>query len=111
MWSERDARDERISTPAPRKPLPLAPPAAPARVAYDVPRQRTWGWPVSSYIWTKGIAAGLGMLAGIGQFVDLGGGLGDRMLRIVAPIVALVFLGITGALLVGDLKRPERFWT
>ena len=26
-------------------------------------------------------------------------------------ILALVFLGLTGALLVGDLKRPERFWT
>jgi formate-dependent nitrite reductase membrane component NrfD len=49
------------------------------------------------------------MLAGVGQFIDLG--FGDRLLRIVAPTVALVFLGITGALLVGDLKRPERFWT
>ncbi len=29
----------------------------------------------------------------------------------IAPIVALLFLGVTGGLLVGDLKRPERFWT
>jgi formate-dependent nitrite reductase membrane component NrfD/ferredoxin len=106
MWSDRGARDQRERTPLP---IYTGKPSPPARVAYDVPRQRTWGWPVSSYIWTKGIAAGLGMLAGIGQFVDLGAT--RQVLRVVAPIVALIFLAITGALLVGDLKRPERFWT
>jgi Fe-S-cluster-containing dehydrogenase component/formate-dependent nitrite reductase membrane component NrfD len=106
MWSDRSPRDTRD-----RAPLPIygSAPTKPARVAYDVPRQRTWGWPVSSYIWTKGIAAGLGMLVGIGHFVDLG--VGRYVLGVSAPIVALVFLGVTGALLVGDLKRPERFWT
>jgi formate-dependent nitrite reductase membrane component NrfD len=63
---------------------------------------------VSSYIWTKGIAAGLGLLAGIGQFVDFG--VDRRVLQLVAPVIALAFLGLTGGLLVGDLKRPERFW-
>jgi Fe-S-cluster-containing dehydrogenase component/formate-dependent nitrite reductase membrane component NrfD len=106
MWSDRGARDRRERTPLP---IYGEKPAPPARVAYDVPRQRTWGWPVSSYIWTKGIAAGLGMLVGIGQFADLG--VAGRALRIVAPAIALLFLAITGALLVGDLKRPERFWT
>jgi formate-dependent nitrite reductase membrane component NrfD len=106
MWSDRGARDTRERTPLP---IYSEKPAPPARVAYDVPRQRAWGWPVSSYIWTKGIASGLGMLAGVGQFIDLG--VGIRMSRIVIPAIALVFLGITGALLVGDLKRPERFWT
>src|SRR5262249_32589244 len=91
MWSDRGTQDRRERTPLP---IYTEKPAPPARVAYDVPRQRTWGWPVSSYIWTKGIAAGLGMLAGIGQFVDLG--LANGMLRVVAPIVALVFLGVTG---------------
>jgi len=106
MWSDRGRRDTRERTPLP---IYGSAPAKPARVAYDVPRQRAWGWPVSSYIWTKGIAAGLGMLAGLGQFFELGAG--SRMLHVVAPAIALVFLGITGALLVGDLKRPERFWT
>jgi len=107
MWSERGANDERMSVPLARKPLPLAPPPKPARVAYDVPRQRAWGWPVSSYIWTKGVAAGLGLLAAAGAYFNLGA----ATVRVVAPIIALVFLGITGGLLVGDLKRPERFWT
>jgi NAD-dependent dihydropyrimidine dehydrogenase PreA subunit/predicted membrane protein len=102
-WSDRGANDRRE-----RMALPVVD-GPPARVAYDVPRQRTWGWPVSSYIWTKGIAAGLGLVAGFGRYVDLGAG--NAVTQRIAPIVALVFLGITGGLLVGDLKRPERFWT
>ena len=101
MWSERGAHDHRELVPLTRR----AAVQAPARVAYDVPRQRAWGWPVSSYIWTKGIAAGLGALAATWHVAGLPGA------GFAAPILALVFLGITGALLVGDLKRPERFWT
>jgi formate-dependent nitrite reductase membrane component NrfD len=39
------------------------------------------------------------------------GGASGTILRNVAPALALLFLGITGVLLVADLKRPERFWT
>ncbi len=67
MWSDRGARDTRDRTPLP---IFAGKSAAPARVAYDVPRQRAWGWPVSSYIWTKGIAAGLGMLTGVAQYAN-----------------------------------------
>jgi Fe-S-cluster-containing dehydrogenase component len=105
MWADRPARDTRDRTPLP---IYKGKPAEPARVAYDVPRQRAWGWPVSSYIWTKGIAAGLGILTGVADFVGVGSG--NALLRIGAPLLALVFLGLTGALLVGDLKRPGRFW-
>lgn len=101
MWSERGAHDHRELVPLTRR----AAPREPARVAYDVPRQRAWGWPVSSYIWTKGIAAGLGALAAIWHLAGLPGG------GLATPVIGLAFLGITGALLVGDLKRPERFWT
>jgi formate-dependent nitrite reductase membrane component NrfD len=105
MWSERGAHDTRDLVPLARRGAAHEP----ARVAYDVPRQRAWGWPVSSYIWTKGIAAGLGILVGVSPFVDLGAG--ARAMQILGPRIALTFLALTGALLVGDLKRPERFWT
>jgi Fe-S-cluster-containing dehydrogenase component/formate-dependent nitrite reductase membrane component NrfD len=105
MWSERGAQDHRELVPLTRR----AAAAEPARVAYDVPRQRTWDWPVSSYIWAKGIAAGLGILAALSRFVDLGAG--TRTIQVLGPRIALAFLALTGALLVGDLKRPERFWT
>jgi len=106
MWADRPARDARDRTPLP---IFTGVRAEPARVAYDVPRQRAWGWPVSSYIWTKGIAAGLGMLTGVAHYT--GTIAATRLLRVLSPLLALVFLGCTGALLVGDLKRPERFWT
>lgn len=85
------------------------PPPLPARVAYDIPRQRTWSWRVSSYIWTKSIAAGAGLLAAADRIrgIDAGGAVGAWTL----PVVAALFLLLTGALLVADLKRPERFWT
>lgn len=105
MWSERGAHDHRELVPLSRRTAPQEP----ARVAYDVPRQRAWGWPVSSYIWTKGIAAGLGALAAIAHASGFDGGVGA--IGILGPPLALTFLALTGALLVGDLKRPERFWT
>jgi len=90
------------------RPLPTSD-ALPARVAYDIPRQRTWGWRVSSYIWTKSLAAGAALVPALLRIagVDTSGPLLTR----VAPLLALLFLGATGVLLVADLKRPERFWT
>jgi Fe-S-cluster-containing dehydrogenase component/formate-dependent nitrite reductase membrane component NrfD len=79
-----------------------------SRPVYDVPHMpQPWGWKVASYLWTKSIAAGallvaaLANLAGVKTSVPL--------FQIAAPIVALVFLAITTALLVLDLKRPDRF--
>ena len=74
--------------------------AARARAVYDVPHMvRPWGWKVSTYLWTKAIAAGVALLTGAG------GGL----LGATGPALSLVFLALTAALLVLDLRRPERF--
>ena len=82
-------------------------PGAP-RVAYDVHHSQPWGWKVSTYLWTKSIAAGsLGLAAALALFdwsTDLG------LLEVAAPILALFFISVTAALLIADLKRPERFW-
>lgn len=84
-------------------------PEPPARTVYDAPHARApWGWMVSAYLWTKSIAAGAMLLPclaagiGIGQGQSVGGAVGAG--------IALVFLALTTLLLVGDLKRPERFW-
>jgi Fe-S-cluster-containing dehydrogenase component/formate-dependent nitrite reductase membrane component NrfD len=106
MWADRPANDHRELVPLTRR-APAAEP--PPRVAYDVPRQRTWSWKVSSYIWTKGIAAGLGALAAIWHFVVPAGS--ARPFDVLGPPIALAYLAFTGVLLVADLKRPERFWT
>jgi len=83
-------------------------PATFGEVTYDVHHPVPWGWRVALYLWTKGIAAGAllvpCLLVGLGLTQDL------SLLGIWAPLVALVFNAVTAALLVADLKRPERFY-
>jgi Fe-S-cluster-containing dehydrogenase component/formate-dependent nitrite reductase membrane component NrfD len=77
-------------------------------VTYDVHHPVPWGWRVALYLWTKGIAAGAllvpCLLTGFGLTQDL------PLLGVWAPLVALMFNAITAALLVADLKRPDRFY-
>jgi Fe-S-cluster-containing dehydrogenase component len=75
----------------------LAPLAAEAqaRAMHDIAHPAPWGWRVSSYFLTKGIAAGAMMLA-------FGG--------VLAGVLALAGIAATGLFLVADLKRPERFY-
>jgi Fe-S-cluster-containing dehydrogenase component/formate-dependent nitrite reductase membrane component NrfD len=78
------------------------------QVTYDVHHPAPWGWLLALYLWTKGIAAGAllvpCLLVGLGLTEDL------PLLGIWAPLVALTFNAVTVGLLVGDLKRPERFY-
>jgi Fe-S-cluster-containing dehydrogenase component/formate-dependent nitrite reductase membrane component NrfD len=79
-----------------------------SRPVYDVSHlARPWGWRVAAYLWTKSIAAGVLMVAALGLLAGAAGG--GRLTGLVAPVVALLFLAITTGLLVGDLKRPDRF--
>ena len=75
---------------------------------YDAPHApRPWGWRVSTYLWTKSIAAGaLIVAAGTARVGSLGV---DPFVGVAAPLLALVFLLLTTVLLVLDLKRPDRF--
>jgi len=83
--------------------------SAAALLSYDVPHRAPWGWRVSLYTWTKGVAAGvMGVAVVLGYLgrVTFDGAL----LRYVAPSVALVGLAVTGGLLIWDLKHPFRFY-
>jgi Fe-S-cluster-containing dehydrogenase component len=77
-----------------------------ARTTLNTAHPRPWGWKVVTYLWTKGVGAGALMLAGLAYLmgIDLGV-VGDY----VAPLLGLFGAATTGALLVWDLKRPERF--
>ena len=83
--------------------------SAAALLSYDIPHYAPWGWRVSLYTWTKSIAAGAFMVAILFAFTGLMKW-DDPVTRYVAPLLALVFLGITGVLLIWDLKHPFRFW-
>jgi Fe-S-cluster-containing dehydrogenase component/formate-dependent nitrite reductase membrane component NrfD len=76
-----------------------------ARPVYDAPHvPRPWGWKVSTYLWTKSIAAGALLVAALA-----GSSWWGTTLTITAPAISLLFVLLTSALLVVDLKRPERF--
>jgi Fe-S-cluster-containing dehydrogenase component/formate-dependent nitrite reductase membrane component NrfD len=102
LWAERPAD----------APVPIAPQSAPlgdaqGRKAYDVAHAKPWGWKVAAYLWTKAIASGVALVAAFllaFGFLD-----GSPLLNRVAPLVAVVFTLLTTALLIWDLKRPERF--
>ncbi len=81
---------------------------AAARTVYDVAHlEQPWGWKVATYLWTKSIAAGVLFLSALA--VAGGWARGGPLTGIAAPVLALVFLALTTALLVFDLKRPGRF--
>jgi Fe-S-cluster-containing hydrogenase component 2/formate-dependent nitrite reductase membrane component NrfD len=78
------------------------------RRVYDSPDKGTlWGWEVSAYVFTKAIAAGLFLVAFLATIS------GRVFLAETTPglvaITSLIFLGITGILLVKDLDQPKRF--
>jgi Fe-S-cluster-containing dehydrogenase component/formate-dependent nitrite reductase membrane component NrfD len=76
------------------------------RTVYDVPHEpRPWGWRVSTYLWTKSVAAGAALVAALGVLAGWPTAGGGRAL----PVVALAFLVATTVLLIADLKRPDRF--
>ena len=81
---------------------------SPARTVYDVAHtENPWGWKVSAYLWTKSIAAGAFVMAALAPWI----GLDNATASIAAPLIGLIFLALTGVLLVADLKKPARFWT
>jgi Fe-S-cluster-containing dehydrogenase component/formate-dependent nitrite reductase membrane component NrfD len=82
--------------------------SAAAVLSYDIPHRAPWDWRVSLYTWTKGIASGVYLVAlGLAAF-GLIGWTGNLWL-FGAPVLAGVFLAITGGLLIWDLEHPARF--
>ena len=79
-----------------------------ARTAYTTAHQMTWKAKVSSYLVTKAISAGVMMMAAL--LVALGHADSQAAVGVMPAVVAGVFLAVTGLLLVGDLRRPERFY-
>jgi Fe-S-cluster-containing dehydrogenase component/Ni/Fe-hydrogenase subunit HybB-like protein len=77
-----------------------------ARTTLNTAHPRPWGWRVWTYLWTKSVGAGALLVVALGMALGLRFG---TVGNVVAPAVAVAFSGLTGVLLVWDLKRPERF--
>jgi formate-dependent nitrite reductase membrane component NrfD len=80
--------------------------SAATREVYDVPHPAPWGWKIAAYLWTKSIAAGVLLVEALLML------LGHRTatMNVVSPAIALVAVAVTFALLIFDLKRPDRFF-
>jgi formate-dependent nitrite reductase membrane component NrfD len=78
-----------------------------ARVDYDTPHKKPWGFDMALYLLTKGIATGTMLVCLLGRFV-----LSETSAAslVLGPVISLLFLLVTAILLVADLDRPERFY-
>ena len=83
--------------------------SAAAVLSYDIAHKAPWDWRVSLYTWTKSIAAGVYLvpllLGALGLI-----GWSNPLWRTAAPVLGIVFLLATTALLIWDLEHPERFY-
>jgi Fe-S-cluster-containing dehydrogenase component/formate-dependent nitrite reductase membrane component NrfD len=108
IWADTTAAHPTV--PVVGKPVPLPSGADlpdEVRTAYTTPHPMVWGWKVSAYLVTKSIAAGVMAVAAL--LVALGYGDVTAAVGVAPPMVAGVFLALTGLLLVVDLKQPLRF--
>jgi Fe-S-cluster-containing dehydrogenase component/formate-dependent nitrite reductase membrane component NrfD len=87
----------------------LAPLAATAvaRAMGDIAHPPPWGWRVSSYFLSKGIAAGAMLLAVLMLVI---GSRGSLLADVIPASLALAGIALTGIFLVSDLKQPLRFY-
>lgn len=100
IWAQPDSLRRAVA-----RDLPVDP-ATNARTTLNTSHPVVWGWKVTSYLWTKGVAGGALVIAAVATLL----GLGDSALTDVAtPLVAMVGLLATAVLLIADLKRPGRF--
>jgi Fe-S-cluster-containing dehydrogenase component/formate-dependent nitrite reductase membrane component NrfD len=104
MWSEQPGGPDAVGSGHPRQPNT----SAAALLSYDVAHRMPWDWRVSLYTWTKGIAAGTFLAAVV---LALAGRLSfaGSAYRLGVPLLAGMFLGLTGMILIWDLEHPRRF--
>lgn len=105
MWSEQQQSSAHVVSGNPT----FNNSSAAALLSYDVAHSIPWDWRVSLYTWTKGIAAGVYLVAAL---LVLSGFMSPQSPLWIwyTPIVSGAFLGITGLLLIWDLEHPARFY-
>ena len=79
----------------------------PPRVVYNTDHPAPWVWKVSTYFLTKGLAAGIAVAAAVASLAGVD--TDSAWMSWLAPLIAGLFILLTGVLLVWDLKRPDRF--
>jgi Fe-S-cluster-containing dehydrogenase component/formate-dependent nitrite reductase membrane component NrfD len=106
LWSEQGRQPNQVTSGHPDG---WSSSSAAAVLSYDLPHTAPWDWRVSLYTWTKGIAAGVYLLAAVLAFAGVISWTGT-LWRFTAPITAGLFLAATGGILILDLEHPGRFY-
>ena len=83
-------------------------PAAPAapRVDYDTPHAKPWGVDMVLYLFMKAVSTGAMLLGALLWLLGHDG----PLVTLAAPVISVLFIALTSAVLVFDLERPERFY-
>jgi Fe-S-cluster-containing dehydrogenase component len=84
--------------------------SAAAVLAYDVPHKAPWDWRVSLYTLTKGVSAGVYLVAALMALLGVLDSATSPLFRWAAPVLGGAFLGLTGLVLIWDLEHPKRFY-
>lgn len=100
LWAEADVLRLETAAELPGDPLTQA------RTTLNTAHPHPWGWRVWTYLWTKSISAGALLL---GALLILFTADRTELITTVTPFVSALFLAITAAFLIWDLKRPDRF--
>jgi Fe-S-cluster-containing dehydrogenase component/formate-dependent nitrite reductase membrane component NrfD len=77
------------------------------RVSYNVQHKVQWHWPIPAYVVTKHIAGGGAFLLALGTLIGIDP---KPVVYVWALSLVLACLGVTLALLIYDLDRPDRFF-
>jgi len=76
------------------------------RVDYDVPHEKPWGTDMVLYLFMKAVATGAMLVAAAFWLLGFAG----PLVTLAAPALSIIFIGLTAAVLVIDLERPQRFF-
>ena len=78
-----------------------------ARRVYDSPSKGVlWGWEVPAYVWTKAAATGTFLMMHFWNIFNNGI---SKSTEFQGLMVTILFMILTGGLLIKDLDRPDRF--
>ncbi len=106
MWSEQLISNDHVVAGNPN----FNNSSAAALLSYDVPHTIPWDWRVSLYTWTKGLAAGVYLVAALLMLFGVSSPASSVIWIWITPVLSGVFLALTGGLLLWDLEHPGRFY-
>ncbi len=100
-WAER-AGNQAKPSPAFSAGEPLS------LVSYDISHDTPWGFPISLCLWAKSLATGPLLVAALLMLMRIARA--PVLFGMFAPLMALGMSIATILLLIGDLRRPDRFF-